>query len=76
MISPTAEGVGVFSPEQRLAFLCCQPIPDTHPQPPDALHTPNACREIRAKKAAIGGFIRGSARFEENLCATVPPGRR
>jgi len=31
MISPTAEGVGVFSPEQRLAFLCCQPIPDTHP---------------------------------------------
>src|SRR5208283_3045492 len=22
------------------------PIPDTHSQPPDALHTPNACREI------------------------------
>ena len=52
------EGVSVFSAEQLLAFLCRQPIPDTHSQLPDAFHTPNACREIRAKKSAIGRFIR------------------
>jgi hypothetical protein len=56
-ISPTAEGVTVFSGEQLLALLRRQPIPDTHSQSADALHTPNACREIRAKKSAIRGFI-------------------
>jgi hypothetical protein len=35
--------------------------PDTQSQPPDPLHTPNACRKIRAKKSAIGCFIRQPA---------------
>jgi hypothetical protein len=60
-ISSAAKGVGCLCAENLLALLRRQPIPDTHSQPPDALHTPNACRKIRAKKSAIGCFIRQPA---------------
>ena len=43
-ISPTAEGVTVFSAKQLFAVVCRQPIPDTHSQSPNALHAPYACR--------------------------------
>src|ERR1700731_5249999 len=60
-IASTAESVSAFRAQQVLAFFRSQPVSDTRSEPPDALHTPNACRKIRAKESAIGCFIRQPA---------------
>src|SRR5271170_316255 len=56
MCSLTASLKRCLHPRYR-CVVRSEPIPDTHSQPPDTLHTPNACRKIRAKKSAIGCFI-------------------
>jgi hypothetical protein len=50
--------VSPFSaPSNFLPSSAVNQFPDTHSQSADALHAPNACREVRAKKSAIRRFI-------------------
>ncbi len=59
-IASAAESVRVFRSQQLLDFFRGRLVSDGYSQATYALNTPNACREIRTEKSAIGCFIRQS----------------
>src|SRR5215469_4462187 len=46
---------------KRMALLCRQPVPETHAQLLDALHSANASSQVGTEQTAIGSFVCQSA---------------